>query len=98
MKEIIEQVDQSAPYFIRLTNTESMQYAVVAEEEVLFSEINDVQTAMLAVFACYYAFDMKYPKFLSCSLKFFQHFVFNIECKTKLPPSIVTFRDNLRKV
>lgn len=77
------------PAIVVLTSdTGTMQLFLVVEKRLLVSSFPDFRTAILALIAAYFAFDMAYPKPLYSTLLFIQHYMLNIRDDQTVPNAI----------
>ena len=64
-------------------NDSSVEYYILVEGTVL-TESSTVKQALLLLMATYFAFNMKYPKFLSPVYLFLQAYILNFRDKAKI--------------
>lgn len=98
INSVIAEVKQSQPFVLRLSGTESCQYFILAEGEVVVDDVQDIREVYKILFGTYYVFNISYPKFLSCPLIFIQHYILNIPHKNKLPSSLPSLHASLLKL
>ena len=68
------------PYIVRLEGGGPVQYYILMENMV-FMEATGMQQALLLLFATYFTFNIKYPRFISPLYEFIQHHILNQEVK-----------------
>ena len=73
------------------------QFFVVAERQIIV-EVNSFAKAMSALFACYYTFDIAYPKQCLNSLLFLERFMFGIMTGPKLSKTVVGVISDIQKI
>ncbi len=69
--------------------SEAMTYDIVVEGSSLVQS-TDLSTALVDLFGAYFVFDIAYPPELYPVLIFFQHYVFGLKDKQKVPVSVTT--------
>jgi len=73
------------------------QFFVIVEKEVVL-EVTDFSRAMSALFACYYIFDISYPKECIITLLFLERFMFNIVNGPKLSKTAIGVISDIQKI
>ena len=97
----MSQDTQSEPHIYVLCHTDatrSDQYLIIGEKNCI-AEATSCIGSILNLIACYYAFDISYPKSLQAILLFFQKTVFNIgDNNLVLPSSLCSLISSLNSV
>ena len=73
------------------------QFFVVAERQIIV-EVNSFAKAMSALFACYYTFDIAYPKQCLNSFLFLERFMYGIVTGPKLSKTVVGVISDIQKI
>ena len=69
----VEEIDENAPYIVQGGPVTTRQWCIAVEKSILFSVDNSTM-AVIAMMACYYVFDIAYPKqWNSCLLFIAKH-------------------------
>ena len=97
LEEEIAQIQVNAPYIVVMESSEATSYDVVVERESLFQS-TDIQTALIDLFGAYFVFDIAYPPELYSVLIFFQHYVFGLTDKQKVPVAVSTTVSTMRRL
>ena len=95
--EVIGRIPLSAPYIVVMEASEATTYDV-AVEGLSLVQSTDLSTALLDLYSAYFVFDIAYPPEILPVLLFFQHFVFGLKDKQKVPVSVTTTVATLRRL
>ena len=57
-------------------------------ENLVLLETSTIKEALLLLFAAYFAFDIKYPKFISPLYEFMQNYIFNYKTQKRETMSV----------
>ena len=82
--------------FIHQREEDDIVYTVMLEEESIL-ETKHLLSAFEVYFACFYVFNLSYPKSLKKTMQFFQRPVLNIQDKEKVHPSVCALLEKLTK-
>ena len=89
-------VQQNEPYVMRLSSDTGFQYVLLVERKPLFDD-DGCRDSYIALFSCYFSFNISYPRFLSCALLFIQHYI-HVPTTEKIPQSVTQLYYNLVKI
>ncbi len=95
MDSVIANSTIATPYIIHFMG--SQQFFVVAEK-LLITEVDSFPQAMSALFACYYIFDISYPKECNTTMLFLERFMLGIVTGPKLPKTAVGTISDIQKI
>ena len=84
-----------APCILVIETSEATTCDVLVEGSSLV-QATDLNSALKDLFSAYFVFDIAYPKELSPVLIFFQHYVFGLKDKQKVPISVTTTVASMR--
>ena len=93
----ITAISVSYPFIATVSNGSSLQVFLVVEQNVLH-DISVPIAVLLGLIACYFTFNMKYPKPLNSVLIFIQHFLLCIKDKQTIPRNVVNLVSSLDKL
>lgn len=69
----VEEIDENAPYIVQGGPVATRQWFIAVEKTILLS-VDNFAMAVIAMMACYYVFDIAYPKkWNSCLLFIAKH-------------------------
>ena len=93
------EIAQSAPYIMQTgrAGTENVQYFIACEKQVI-CESKSLVDAVVDLIACYYVFDISYPKGVQGILVFFEHCVFCMKFPQPLPLCLQKLVTSLKEV
>ena len=77
--------------------SEATTYDVAVEGSSLVQS-TDLNTALIDLFSAYFVFDIAYPSELLPVLIFFQHYIFGLKDKQKVPVSVTTTVATMRRI
>lgn len=87
------QLSPTTPHIIHF----NQQFFVVAEKQIIV-EVNTFPKAISALFACYYVFDIAYPKQCLNTLLFLERFLFGIVTGPKLSKTVIGVISDIQKI
>ena len=95
----ISEIAQSAPYIVQTgrAGSENVQFFIACERQVV-CESKSLLDAVIDLIACYYVFDISYPKGVQGILVFFEHCVFCMKFSQPLPLCTQKLVTSLKKV
>ena len=95
----VGEIAQSAPYIIQTgrAGSENVQFFIACERQIV-CECKSLLDAIIDLIACYYVFDISYPKGVQGILVFFEHCVFCMKFSQPLPVCKQKLVTSLKKV
>ena len=74
----VEEIDENAPYMVQVGPVTTRQWFIAVEKNVLLS-VDNFAKAVLAMMACYYVFDIAYPKQWNSCLLFIAKYLLTLK-------------------
>ena len=95
----VGEIAQSAPYIIQTgrAGSENVQFFIACERQIV-CESKSLLDAIIDLIACYYVFDISYPKGVEGILVFFERCVFSVKFSQPLPVCTQKLVTSLKRV
>ena len=97
VEEEIQAIPLRAPSILMTETSEATTYDIIVEGASL-AQSTDLNTALIDLFSAYFVFDIAYPLAIVPILIFFQHYVFGLKDRQKIPVSVATTVGTMRRL
>ena len=89
VEEEIQAIPLRVPCILLMETSETTTYDITVEGSSL-AQSTDLNTAWIDLFSAYFVFNIAYPLAIVLILIFFQHYVFGLKDRQKIPVSVAT--------